>query len=86
MSAAAPLPPSGVSHIHAMNGYTNGAHGVGADGWRGGDGAADPRGPVGPYPPISEIVASAGETVEGLRHHSVYRAAGASHVAFADRK
>lgn len=54
-----------------MNGYTNGAHGVGADGWGSGDGAGDSRGPVGPFPPIAEIIASATDTAESLKHHSV---------------
>lgn len=70
MSAAAPLPPPGPSHSHAMYGFSNGA-GAGADGFRGSDGAGDPRGSGGQYPPIAEIVASASETVELLRHHSV---------------
>jgi hypothetical protein len=55
----------------AMNGYSNGAHSNGADGSRGSDGAGDPRGASGSYPPIAEIVASASETVEALKHHSV---------------
>ncbi|KAI4606876.1 hypothetical protein J4E81_010038 [Alternaria sp. BMP 2799] len=54
-----------------MNGYTNGAHGVGADGWGSGDGAGDSRGPVGPFPPIAEIIASATDTAESLKHHSI---------------
>jgi ubiquitin carboxyl-terminal hydrolase 8 len=71
MSAAAPLPPPGPTSARAMNGYMNGAHGNGADGSRGSDGAGDPRGAGGSYPPIAEIVASASETVEALKHRSV---------------
>lgn len=55
----------------AMNGYTNGAHSNGADGSRDSEGAGDPRGARGSYPPIAEIVASASETVEALKHNSV---------------
>ncbi|KAH4070288.1 hypothetical protein HBH98_188040 [Parastagonospora nodorum] len=54
-----------------MNGYSNGAHSNGADGSRGSDGAGGPRGASGSYPPIAEIVASASETVEALKHHSI---------------
>lgn len=64
-SAAAPLPPPEPSPANAMNGYTHGAHSNGADPSRGSDGAG------GQYPPIAEIAASASETVEGLKHHSV---------------
>jgi hypothetical protein len=72
MSAAAPRPPSGLP-ANTMNGLTNGALGiVGADGWRGSDGAGDSRGAAGPYPSIAEIIASATDTAEALRHHSVY--------------
>lgn len=45
------------------HGYTNGAHGS--------DGSGQSRGSSGSNPPIAEIVGSATETVEGLRHHSV---------------
>ncbi|KAH7397278.1 ubiquitin carboxyl-terminal hydrolase 2 [Pyrenochaeta sp. MPI-SDFR-AT-0127] len=64
-----PLPPPGPPSTSAMNGYTNGT-----DAWRGNDGAGEsrgPGGPGGPYPPIAEIVASASETAESLRHHSI---------------
>jgi ubiquitin carboxyl-terminal hydrolase 8 len=59
-----------------MNGYTNGVHGVGAGtgadgGGGGGDAAGDPRGSGGAYPPIAEIVSSASEAVEALKHHSI---------------
>lgn len=58
-----------------MNGYTNGAPGAAAHGWKGSDHGSDrgsePPTPAGPYPPIAEIVASASETVESLRHHSM---------------
>ena len=46
-----------------MSSLANGAHGHGARG--------ESRGPGGPYPPIAEIVASASETVESLRNHSI---------------
>lgn len=71
MSAAAPLPPLGPSTTHAMNGYTNGGYSNGADGQRDGDGAGDPRGPGGSYPPIAEIVASATDKADALKHHTV---------------
>jgi ubiquitin carboxyl-terminal hydrolase 8 len=70
MSAAAPRPPSGLP-ANTMNGFANGAHSIGADGWRSNDGAGGSRGADGPFPPIAEIVASATDTAEGLRHHSV---------------
>ncbi|KAF2847439.1 cysteine proteinase [Plenodomus tracheiphilus IPT5] len=54
-----------------MNGHANGAHGAGADVAKGSDGGSTPQTPGGPYPPIAEIVASASETVESLRHHSI---------------
>lgn len=54
-----------------MNGDANHARGIGADGSRGSDGAGDDRGAGGPYPPIAEIAASASETVEKLRLHSI---------------
>jgi ubiquitin carboxyl-terminal hydrolase 8 len=70
MSAAAPLPPPGIP-TRAMNGYMNGGNSNGADGSRGSDGAGDSRDPGGSYPAIAEIVASASETVEALKNHSV---------------
>jgi ubiquitin carboxyl-terminal hydrolase 8 len=54
-----------------MNGHTNGVHSNGADGWQGSNAAGDPRSPGGSYPPIAEIVSSASETVETLKHHSI---------------
>ena len=54
-----------------MNGYPNGAHGIGADAWQSNEGPGNPRGPGSPYPPIAEIIASATDTAESLRHHSV---------------
>lgn len=72
MSAAAPLPPPGPPPARAMYSVPNGA-GAGADGFRGSDGAGNPRGSGGQYPPIAEIVASASETMELLRHRSVPR-------------
>jgi len=50
--------------------YTNGTHSNGGDG-RGGSDAGGGRGSGGGYPPIAEIVASASETVEALKNHSV---------------
>jgi hypothetical protein len=82
MSAAAPRPPSGLS-ANTMNGLTNGAHGIGADGWKADDGAGDSRGAAGPYPSIAEIIASATETAETQRHHSVHMK-GALNTAIAD--
>jgi ubiquitin carboxyl-terminal hydrolase 8 len=57
-----------------MNGYSNGAHGVGADGWRGSNGTANTpsAGPEGPFPPYAEIVASATDRADQLKHHSVH--------------
>jgi ubiquitin carboxyl-terminal hydrolase 8 len=49
----------------AMNGYTDGVHSNGSGG------TGDPRGSGGSYPPIAEIVSSASETVEALKHHSI---------------
>ncbi|KAH6629282.1 hypothetical protein C7974DRAFT_394208 [Boeremia exigua] len=46
-----------------MNGHTNGAHGSDASG--------QSRGSGGSKPTIAEIVGSATETVDGLRHHSI---------------
>jgi ubiquitin carboxyl-terminal hydrolase 8 len=54
-----------------MNGYTNGIHSVGADSVGGTNGTGDSRGPGGSYPPIAEIVSSASETVEALKHHTI---------------
>ncbi|KAF1829158.1 cysteine proteinase [Decorospora gaudefroyi] len=57
-----------------MTGFTNGSGpgaGAGADTWRATDGAPDARGAGGPFPPIAEIIASATETAESLRHHSI---------------
>jgi ubiquitin carboxyl-terminal hydrolase 8 len=73
MSAAAPLPPPEPSAAHTMNtnGYTHGSHSKGADGRGSSDGAGGSPRPGGSYPPIAEIVASASETVEALKSHSV---------------
>lgn len=57
MSAAAPLPPPGPRPPHAMNGYSNGASGPGADGWRGSNAG----------PQIAEITASATEKANEMR-------------------
>lgn len=65
-SAATLRPPSSHPPANTMNGYTNGA-----DAARNGDGSSDSRGPGAPYPPIAEIIASATDTAEALRHHSV---------------
>ncbi|KAF2995393.1 ubiquitin-specific protease doa4 [Curvularia kusanoi] len=46
-----------------MNGHSNGAHGS--------EGSVPSRGAPGSNPPIAEIVGSATETVESLRHHSI---------------
>lgn len=45
------------------HGHPNGAHGS--------EGSVPSRGASGSNPPIAEIVGSAGETVDALRHHSV---------------
>jgi ubiquitin carboxyl-terminal hydrolase 8 len=66
-----------------MNGSRDGVHGIGADGWRSSDGAGDSRGALGPFPPIAEIIASATETAETQRHHSVHMK-GALNTAIAD--
>jgi ubiquitin carboxyl-terminal hydrolase 8 len=54
-----------------MNGYTNGTHSNGADGWKGNDANGEPRGPGGSFPPMAEIVSSASEAVEALKQHSI---------------
>jgi hypothetical protein len=58
------------------NGYTNGVNSNGADGWGGSDGGGAPRGSAGGYPPIAEIAASASETAEALKNHSVSQRGG----------
>ncbi|KAF2472322.1 cysteine proteinase [Lindgomyces ingoldianus] len=83
MSAAAPLPPPGPRPRNAMKGYTNGAHSVGAPGWRAGDwgadgggdggGDGDGGGPGAAFPSIADITASANEKVNELRHTPIGR-------------
>jgi ubiquitin carboxyl-terminal hydrolase 8 len=63
-----------------MSGYTNGA-----DTSRNGDGSGDSRGPGAPYPPIAEIIASATDTAESLRHHTVLLWTLPLYVVVADR-
>lgn len=52
----------------AMNGFPNGAHGSGADPWRGSDGAGDPG---GLHPSLAEIAAKASEKVNEVRQYPV---------------
>ncbi|KAL6709979.1 ubiquitin-specific protease doa4 [Coniothyrium glycines] len=54
-----------------MNGSTNGVPSAGANGRSDSNGAVELRTPGGPFAPIAEIVASVGEHVEGLKHHSI---------------
>ena len=65
-----------------MNGHSDA---LGADAWPSNTttttttshGPGDSRRPASSYPPIAEIIASATDTAESLRHHSVH--AGTAH-------
>jgi ubiquitin carboxyl-terminal hydrolase 8 len=81
VNAAAPPPPPSSLPVNTMNGYPNGA-----DGWRGSDGAGDPKVPVGPFPPIAEISGNADERVLDLKDAPIGRVLDSAKHHFGEAK